>query len=210
MAGPPRLVPDQRGQRGHEEHRHDERRQHDAERDREAHLLQERDRREHQHPERAGEDQSGRGDRRAGVLDADRGRLARLVALPRLLAQPGDHQDVVVGPDRHHEQVQDDRQLEGDTGLALQALEEIDRGAQRGGEVEQHRDHEVDRRDQAAQQQREDERDQHRRHRQDHRQVPVVRRVDVREDRGRPADHRPRARRRGRVQGVAQIARGRA
>ncbi len=88
-------------------------------------------------------------------------------------------------------------------GLALQALEEVDGRAERGGEVEQHRDHEVDRCDQAAQQQREDERDQQRRGRQDHRQVPVVGRVDVGEDRGRSADHRPRA---GRCRGVQRVA----
>jgi len=81
----------------------------DAERDREAHLLQERDRREHQHPERAGQDEPGGGDGGAGVLDAERRRLVRFLALAGLLPQPPDHQDVVVGADRHHEQVQDDR-----------------------------------------------------------------------------------------------------
>jgi hypothetical protein len=43
------------------------------------------------------------------VFDAQRGRLTRFLTLARLLPETGDHQDVVVGADRDHEQIQDDR-----------------------------------------------------------------------------------------------------
>ena len=65
--------------------------------DGEAHLGQDRVAGQHQRGEGAGQDQPGRGDRRAGVPERHGGRLPRAPALPGLLAQPGDHQDVVVG-----------------------------------------------------------------------------------------------------------------
>ena len=51
-------------------------------------------------------------DRRAAVLDRQVGGRPRIVAALGLLAQSGDHQDVVVGADGNDEQVQHDRQRE--------------------------------------------------------------------------------------------------
>ena len=50
-------------------------------------------------------------DDQAGVLDGQVGGGPRVVALGRL-PQAGDHQDVVVGADGDHEQVDQDRQQE--------------------------------------------------------------------------------------------------
>ncbi len=96
-----------------QEHRHHERRDHDADRHREAHLDEQRD---------AGEHASTRtcppGSAPAAPTDGPPCSIARSAAVrgslpePRLLPEAGDHQDVVVGADRHHEQVQDDRQRE--------------------------------------------------------------------------------------------------
>jgi hypothetical protein len=66
-------------------------------------MREDRVSRESQRGEGAGKDQAGRANRRAGMPERDGGGLAWLHALPRLLAQPRDHQDVVVRAERDHE-----------------------------------------------------------------------------------------------------------
>src|SRR5437764_453416 len=70
---PPRGVPGERGDGRYQQHRHHERDEHDAERDRETDLGEERHAGQEQGSERPRENHRGGGHRRPGVLDAARG-----------------------------------------------------------------------------------------------------------------------------------------
>ncbi len=132
VPGPPRPGAEQRRHGWRQEHRHHERRDGDAARDREAHLLERGPAGQDQRCEGPGQDHPRRGDRRPGVLERLGRGLPRGLALGCLLPQARHHQDVVVGAQRHHEQVHHDRQDEGETALVVEVLENADRGAQGG------------------------------------------------------------------------------
>src|SRR5439155_494596 len=81
-----------------------------------------------------GEDETRGRDRGASVFNAERGGGPRLLTGSCFLAQPGNHEDVVVGPDGEHEKVQHDRKLEGYARFAGGALEKVHGGAKGGGD----------------------------------------------------------------------------
>src|SRR5262249_8829217 len=81
-AGPPGDPAEQGGRRRYQQQRYDHRDQRDAERDREPDLQEERNTGDQQRTERPGEQQRGRGDRRAGVGDGQRGGVAGRPTVP--------------------------------------------------------------------------------------------------------------------------------
>lgn len=114
-----------------------------------------------------------------------------VAALLGLLAQAGDHQDVVVGAEGHHEQVHDDRQDEDEAARTAEVLEDRYSRTQRGGEAKPNRSHQVPGSDEALQKEPEDEEDQHRRHWEHDRVVVVHGHLQVDKDRADPTDQSP-------------------
>jgi hypothetical protein len=196
VPGPPGHVPDECGERRREEHDHHERRDGDAERDRETHLHEGGAAGEHERREGARKDEARRGDRRPGVAHRHGGGGAGFEAFSRLFPKARDHQDVVVGAERDDEEVHHDGKDERQPPLAGPVLEDEDRRAEGAREAEPHCAHEVPRRDGAAQQESEDEQDQDGGDREHEGVVVAHRGLQVHVDRGDAPDEGSRAARR--------------